>query len=80
VYIYSQEKYYRTDDKAVCCTADGDWELRDDCVMCDDGEWRLEEDCVEVDGVWYEEGTEPDEDESEEIDETQTELPLGETK
>lgn len=93
-YIESHGEYYLADDEAVCTTADGDWELRDDCVMCDDDEWRLTDDCVEcddgewrcadgcveVDGVWYEAGTEPDEDESEEIDETQMELPLGETK
>jgi hypothetical protein len=86
VYIDSQEEYYRADDEAVCNTADGDWELRDDCVECEDGKWRLEGDCVKceddkwrhadecvkVDGGWYEEGTEPES--------VQMDLPLGEIK
>ncbi len=75
VYIESCEAYYLAEDEDVCITADGEWQLREDCVKCDDGEWRLTDDCVEVDGEWYEEGTEPDEE-----DETQMELPLGETK
>jgi hypothetical protein len=75
VFIKSCSEYYLVEDEAVCTTADGDWELRDRCVKCDDGEWRLENDCVVVDGEWYEEGTEP----TPEEDETQMELPLGET-
>jgi hypothetical protein len=86
VYIESCEEYYLVEDEDVCNTADGDWEMRDDCVKCEDGAWRLTDDCVkcdddewrpaddcvEVDGVWYEEGTEPES--------VQMDLPLGEIK
>jgi hypothetical protein len=88
VHIDSQGEYYLADGEDVCCTADGEWEMCKDCVVCEDGEWRLEDDCVlcedgevrltaecvlcEDDGEWYERGTEPET--------KQMELPLGETK
>lgn len=65
VWVESAGEYYRYDDDAVCCTDDSEWELREDCVKCADGEWRLESDCVEVNGEWYEEGTEPESEETE---------------
>jgi hypothetical protein len=71
-YIESQDEYYLTEDDAVCCTADSDWEMRYECVKCADDKWRLATDCVKVDGDWYEEGTEPEL--------VQMALELGETR
>lgn len=38
--------------------ADGDYEDKENCVLCADDEWRLTDDCVEIDGNWYHEDDE----------------------
>lgn len=55
VYIESAGEYYNLDSERVCCTYDGTWEMRDDCVVLENGEYCLESDawCCDHTGDYY---------------------------
>jgi hypothetical protein len=55
VYVESASEYYPSDSEDVCCTYDGEWELRDDCVLLENGEYCLESDawCCDHTGDYY---------------------------
>lgn len=55
VWIESANEYYPTDSYLVCCTADGEYEMREDCVKLENGEWCLTDDawCCDHTGDYY---------------------------
>jgi hypothetical protein len=44
VYIESASEYYPAESDLICCTEEGEWELREDCVELENGEWCLRDD------------------------------------
>jgi hypothetical protein len=55
VYIESNNEYYPLESDLICCTADGDYHMREDCVELENGEWCLFEDawCCDHTGDYY---------------------------
>jgi hypothetical protein len=55
VYVSSTGEYYDADDEDICYTVDGEYELREDCVLLENGEWCLESDAwmCEHSDEWY---------------------------
>jgi hypothetical protein len=77
VYIESEDAYYHVDDDDICHTEDShEYELKENCWMCEEsGNWYTEDtDYVEVDGCTYhpDHAPEPDDEEDETASTTDT--------
>ena len=55
VLIESVSEYYPSESDHICCTEEGEWEMRDDCVVLENGEWCLADDawCCDHTGDYY---------------------------
>jgi hypothetical protein len=55
VYVSSTGEYYAEDDEDICYTVDGEYAMREDCVLLENGEWCLEDDAwkCEHSDEWY---------------------------
>jgi hypothetical protein len=55
VYVSSTDEYYDAEDDDICYTIDGEYEMREDCVLLENGEWCIESDAwmCEHSDEWY---------------------------